>query len=182
MFVFQAAHTWTKARFVPRCRSQPDLYVKLHLSSADKPRPGRVVSNSSAASLVAAHLMSSSCTGLRCRLSLSNQRLQMFSSFHQVCQFFLVVVSSLPSETFPVTVPRATRTSSCGDAVAPSSTTVSTAHSQYCLSWAHTHSYVFPRCRPKSGLPVVVVLSLCLYLFDLPCQLWFLSRVPTTAC
>ena len=27
---------------------------------------------------------------------------------------------------------------SCGDAVAPSSTTVSTAHSQYCLSWAHT--------------------------------------------
>ena len=30
MFVFQAAHTWTKAR-VPRFRSQPDLYVRLHL-------------------------------------------------------------------------------------------------------------------------------------------------------
>ena len=55
------------------------------------------------------------------------------------------------SSSLPVTVLRATRTSlACGDAAAPSSTTVSTAHSQYCLSWAHTRSYVFPRCRPKS--------------------------------
>ena len=39
VFVLQAAHTWTRARFVPRCRSQPDPHVQLHLSSADQSRP-----------------------------------------------------------------------------------------------------------------------------------------------
>ena len=30
--------------------------------------------------------------------------------------------------------------------------TVPPTHSKYCLSWAHTHSHVFPRCRPKSRI------------------------------
>ena len=39
VFVFQAAHTWTEARFVPRFRSQPDLCAWLHFSSGDQCRP-----------------------------------------------------------------------------------------------------------------------------------------------
>ena len=57
---------------------------------------------------------------------------------------------------------------SCGDAVAPSSTTVGTAHSQYCLSWAR-----LPSVSSEVQDCLSWWFSFGLHLFDLPCQLGF---------
>ena len=89
VFVLPATHTWTRVHCVPHFRSQPDLYVRLHLSSAARTRPWRCVCRSSSALFVDAHSSSSGCTGLRCSLPLSNHRLQLFHSLREVCEFFL---------------------------------------------------------------------------------------------
>ena len=133
----------------------------------------KVVFRSSAASLVAAHSSSSSCTGLRCRLPLSNHRVQMFHSFSPSLPFLpvratslfdcaaFVVVSLSPSETFTVTVPRATRTSSAVATLEhrPPRLSAPPTRSTVCR-WRSPTRTSFLGVVRSPGLPVVMVVAL----------------------
>ena len=161
----------------PLCTSQvypvshfqfpPGEHVRLAWSCADQFRPRRVASHYEellrtllTTELSATRSACSGCARLRCCPPLPHHRLQLLHSFHQFYQLFLWVLQrrqtvcrqakSQLSKMPPRTVLRARQDFlSCGDAETFSSTTVCTAHSQYCLSWAHTHSKVLPRCLPK---------------------------------
>ena len=183
MFVLHAAHTWTEARFVPRFRSQPDqicmssftfrqLINFVHEELFSTFPLGR--------SLLLIPRLQVALDFLPCysvvEPSLADASSSSGSNFVvRLCSFRrgeLVTLGDVPSD-------RCTRDANffgCGDAVAPSSTTASTAHSQYCLSLAHTHTLTRTSSLGivrSAGFACRSGFSLRLYLIDLHCQLWF---------
>ena len=132
MFRLQAAHTWTKARFRPRSISTQICMSRFVLSSADQPRPRRVV-------FPLFRSIARSCSFIVFKLHQTSLSFSVVEPSHADVSLVSSGLPALPLCNFRpgelVTLGDALRDcSTCettffggGNTVAPSSTTVSTA-------------------------------------------------------